>query len=168
MLDIKDIKEGSRWTGKNNEGEIEIQYTYHYGILTYFYIRKPEKVFESSLKGLLDYFEPKINSTESQGNKIMHKLMTAKEANSLASKNNQEVSVRKAMEWLDENIKDACCDGEFCVTTDVSNWNKLTNSNGFLIIPRLEELGYKVEDYYVESINNGKDVRIKKIKISWE
>lgn len=35
-MGIKDIKEGSRWVGKNNEGEIEIQYTYHYGILTYF------------------------------------------------------------------------------------------------------------------------------------
>lgn len=93
--------------------------------------------------------------------------MTAKEANSLASKNNQEVSVRKAVEWLDENIKDACYDGEFCVTTDTSNWNMLTNSNGFLIIPRLEELGYKVEDYFVEATNGGKDVKIKKIKISW-
>lgn len=97
----------------------------------------------------------------------MNKLMTAKEANSLSGENNQEVSVNESMKWLSENIMDSCLSGEYEVVTDMNNWHSLTKGNGFIIIPRLERLGYTIEDYYVEAINNGRDITVKKIRISW-
>lgn len=56
---IEDIVVGSPWVGMNNEGEIEIKYNKKNGIISYFYIDQPKRCYDTSLKGLLDYFEPK-------------------------------------------------------------------------------------------------------------
>lgn len=97
----------------------------------------------------------------------MNKLMSAQEANKLSSKNNQEVSISLAMKWLQDNIEDACNDGEFEVTTGIDNWSLLTNMNGYEVKKRLEMLGYKVEDYYEDIIDSFTISRFKKIRISW-
>lgn len=97
----------------------------------------------------------------------MNKLMTAQEANKLASKNNPEVSISLAMKWLQDNIEDACNSGEFEVTTDIHNWSLVTNMNGYEVKKRLESLGYRVEDYYEDVRDNFIISRVKKIRISW-
>lgn len=97
----------------------------------------------------------------------MNKLMTAQEANNLASKNNTDVSFAVAMKWLKLEIEDACSEGEFEYVTDIDTWSVMTNIQGFRVKEELKSLGYKVGGYYEDVRDGFKVSREKKIRISW-
>ena len=101
----------------------------------------------------------------------MSDLMKASDAKNLSK--DAVVVLKKiadSMEWLSENIRAACDDGQFQFETDGDTWHARTAANAHLVKAELAKLGYRF-DVYHETINNidnhNKPMDVKMICISW-
>lgn len=100
----------------------------------------------------------------------MSDLMNASDAKNLS---NDAVVLKKiadSMEWLSENIRAACDNGQFQLEIDGDAWHTRTAANAHLVKAELAKLGYRF-DVYHETVNNidnhNEPMNVKTVCISW-
>ena len=100
----------------------------------------------------------------------MSDLMNASDAKNLSNEAVALKDIASSMEWLSENIRAACNNGQFQFETDGDTWHTRTAANAHLVKAELSKLGYSFEVFHevVNDLDNhNTPITIKTVCISW-